>query len=69
MKAEHEKACRDLVAYIALPMSDDERGAHVQAVGNYLRAEGGAGLVGEAYELVRGLGCDMNLFDHYWRRG
>ena len=24
------------------------------------------GLVGEAYEFVRGLGCDMKLFDLYW---
>ena len=69
MKAEDEKICRDLVAYIAQPpLSDDERAAHVKAIGKSLRAKEGEGLVGEAYELVRGLGCDMKVFDLYWRR-
>ena len=69
MKAEYEKICRDLMAYIAQPpLSDDERAAHVKAVGKSLRAKGGDGLVGEAYEFVQGLGCDMKLFDHHWRR-
>jgi hypothetical protein len=40
MKAHQEKICRDLVAYIAQPISEEERAAHVQAVGRYLRAEG-----------------------------
>ena len=67
MKAEYEKVCRDLVAYIAQPMSDEERAAHVQGVGKFLRAKGGAELMSEAYEMVRGLGADMKLFDQYWR--
>jgi hypothetical protein len=55
MNAKDENTCRDLVAYIAQPaLSDDECGAHVQAVGRYLQAKGGAELVGEAYEFVRG---------------
>jgi len=70
MEAKHEKICRDLVAYIAQPpLSDDERGAHVQGVVRYLRAKGGAELVGETYEFVRGLGYDMSLFDRYWLQG
>jgi hypothetical protein len=70
MNAKDEKTCRDLVAYIAQPpLSDDERGAHVQGVGRYLRARGGEELVGEAYEFVRGLGYDMSLFDCHWLQG
>jgi hypothetical protein len=43
-KAEDEKICRDLVAYVAQPpLSDDERAAHVKAVGKYLLAKGAKG--------------------------
>ena len=66
MKAHPEKICRDLVAYIAQPILEEERAAHVQAVGRYLRAEGGD-LLTEAYEMVRGLGGDMRVFDRCWR--
>lgn len=52
---------------VSQPISEEERAAHVQAVGRYLRAEGGDDLLAEAYEMVRGLGGDMKVFDRYWR--
>jgi hypothetical protein len=68
MNAEHEKACRDLVAFIGQPMPDEMRAGHIKGIGNYLFAEGGAALLREALEKVRTLGADMALFEKYWRR-
>jgi hypothetical protein len=68
MNAEQEKTCRDLVAYIEQPMSDEARTGHIKGIGNYLFAEGGAALLREALEKVRTLGADMALFERCWRR-
>jgi hypothetical protein len=58
MKAEDEEICRDLVAYIAQPpLSEDERAAHVKAVGKSLRAKGGEGWWGKPTNWCGGSGA------------